>query len=176
MRTEMSLERSMRGSDDETISSGIVSMRDSDPADAFRDAGDRPSVANFDFKEGVLEDLASMVPDDFREGREALDKLRAAIEGLERTKEGLEPTKEGLIADGEASDATSRMVAIERQTTRVERRFDSLSEAARGIVSSAIVSSAMVSSGVLETDQDGAGQKQQPADQDRVEQEKATPR
>lgn len=90
--------------------------------------------------------LARLVDEGFEEGHQALSRLRAALELLERSERacGTENTN-GMDGSGGAAAATgpgdvySMMVAIERQTGRVERQLDRLSSEALHIVSSALV-------------------------------------
>jgi hypothetical protein len=91
-----------------------------------------------EFREGLVEDLEALLsnfPDEFREGREALDRFKSALTCLTESKESVE---DHAAVDEAPSSIMATMVAIEQRTARVERGFDALSGSARRIVSSAI--------------------------------------
>ena len=111
--------------------------------------------------------LARLVDQGFEKGHQALGRLRAALELLERSEkecrtdvstsmeamEGMEGM-EGKASANRPGDVYSMMLAIERQTDRVERRLETLSSEALRIVSSALVE---VDGGIDDRVGDGVG-------------------
>ena len=81
--------------------------------------------------------LARLVDDGFEEGQEALGRLRSALELLERRE--MDCSTDEAALESAPGDVYSMMLAIERQTARVERGLGTLSCEALRIVSSAIV-------------------------------------
>lgn len=113
-------------------------------------SADVPDTANptgLAFRGDLVDDLARRIPDDFWEGREALDRLGHALEELARSTGGNAACLEASVSTASAASVASAgpselyamMVAIERRAARVERALEGLSEDALEIVSSALI-------------------------------------